>query len=299
MTGKIAGRRRAAALAVGMTGALAVLTTACGGAGASKDAGLLTYSGADRQQKLAAAATKEGMLSWYTSLAGEVDDRLVKAFEAKYPSIKVSLTRGAENDIATRVEQETQARKYRADVLEVTEPASMKLRQEKITAPFSSPAVASIPAAFKTEADGGKVWDATDRISPISFGYNKTQIPASAVPHDLNGLLNPALDGKLAIESTTTGVRWVGSVLNELGEQRGEAFLKQLSANHVKVQAVSGAALMSLVSQGEVGASPSVFENHAQQQAASHAPVAWVPIGSVVGWSLPSGPGSTVIANVW
>jgi len=50
---------------------------------------IATYSGADREYLLYSGAKSEGKLTWYTSLAGESYKGMVKAFETKYPGVKV------------------------------------------------------------------------------------------------------------------------------------------------------------------------------------------------------------------
>src|SRR4029434_10185079 len=54
---------------------------------------LATYTGADREQMLAAGAKKEGKIVWYTALAGNSYRELAKAFEAKY-GVQVESYRG-------------------------------------------------------------------------------------------------------------------------------------------------------------------------------------------------------------
>jgi iron(III) transport system substrate-binding protein len=102
------------------------------------------------------------------------------------------------------------------------------------------------------------------------------------VPKTLNDLLNPALKGKLALETDTTSEEWIGAVLHKMGQTAGEAFLQKLAAQNVSQTALSGSALMGLVATGQYGASPSVFHNHQQQDAAKGSPVAWAPLDPVV-----------------
>ena len=54
---------------------------------------LVTYDGKDREQILYGGAKSEGKLTWYTSLAGDSYKGMVKAFEAKYPGVKVEAYR--------------------------------------------------------------------------------------------------------------------------------------------------------------------------------------------------------------
>ena len=50
---------------------------------------LATHRGADREALLYAGAKPEGKITWYTSLAGDSYKEIVKAFETKYPGVKV------------------------------------------------------------------------------------------------------------------------------------------------------------------------------------------------------------------
>ena len=54
---------------------------------------LVTYNGKDREQVLYAGAKSEGKTAWYTSLAGDSYKGMVKAFETKYPGVKVEAYR--------------------------------------------------------------------------------------------------------------------------------------------------------------------------------------------------------------
>lgn len=231
--------------------------------------------------KLVAAANAEGTLNWTTSLAGPVVDDLVAGFEAKYPKITVNVDRGDEGTIIPQEIQSMKAGVPLGDVFEVTSEGALILKDAHALAPFRTAATKHIPSRFRI-TKGSDTLAVSDRVSYISFGYNKKAIPASAVPKNVEGLANPALKGKLAMESDTTSEDWIGAVLHQLGNSRGKAFLKKLGANNVAQTSDSGAALMALVASGQYGGSPSVFHNHEQQQAAAGAPVGWKPIEPVV-----------------
>src|SRR4051794_35107344 len=93
---------RTAAAAVAVVSLLA----ACGGkddGGSAKESGAsaeaLNYTGADRDTYLADCAKKEGSLTWYTSLAGDVIDDMIAKFNETYPDVRVDTYRGDESDI--------------------------------------------------------------------------------------------------------------------------------------------------------------------------------------------------------
>jgi iron(III) transport system substrate-binding protein len=272
------------ALPVLLAMASILIEVACGGGASSAAAtpgSLVTTTASDRQQKLEDAARKEGALNWDTSLAGDSVSVIQKAFEAKYPYIKMTIYRAAENDILTRVLQDAQAGHYDVDAIESPVTTVLHLREAGLLQPFYSPAVAKVLKDYRIDASSGLVWAASDRISYIGFGYNTRSVGADAVPRSVKDLTNPGLKGKMGISNTTTGVRWVGSVLNTLGDSAGKDLLGQMSRQQVKPQAASGAQVMSMVAQGKLGASPAVFRDHAKQEAAKGAPVDWIPVDPV------------------
>jgi iron(III) transport system substrate-binding protein len=236
-------------------------------------ADLAVYSGADREQLLVAGAKREGKVVWYTAIAGGSYKELVRAFEAKY-GVQVEAYRGASRDLIAKVLAETQAKKYLMDVAESSPPLLMLMRAMKRLTPFNVPHLAKFAAESKEEAGKGAVYWATDRESYMGFAYNKDKVPASAVPKNYDGLLNPALKGRMAFVTTDTGSRTVGAMLRT----RGEEYLKRLRGQELTMHSVSAQALNDMIISGEVEASPTIFRNHALVAAAKGAPVAWVPM---------------------
>ena len=60
---------------------------------ASSVAELASYTGADRERVLIEGAKREGKVSWYTTLAANQNKQIAKAFETKYPGVKVETFR--------------------------------------------------------------------------------------------------------------------------------------------------------------------------------------------------------------
>ena len=237
---------------------------------------LAVYNGPDREQLLVAGAKKEGKVVWYTALAGGSYKDLAREFAAKY-GVPVEAYRGASRDLIAKVLAEAQAKKYLMDVAESSPPLLMLMRAMKRLTPFRVPHLAKFSADAKEDAGNGAVFWATDRESYMGFAYNKDKLPASAVPKNYDGLLNPALKGRMSFVTTDTGSRTVGAMLRT----KGEEFLKKLRAQDITMHSVSGQALNDMISAGEVEASPTIFRNHALVAAEKKAPVAWVPMDIV------------------
>jgi iron(III) transport system substrate-binding protein len=267
--------------------AVATLLAGCGGSESSSSGDrntasqAFTYSASDRDAYLTKCAAEEGSLTWYTSLAGDVIDAMIKAFNEKHPGVKVETYRGEQTDVVSRVYQESQTDRLQGDVVEVTSDGFRQLAEMKTLGVFSSPVTAGASERFTLkDADGG-ILGIGDRASYVSFAYNTDKLPESAVPRALEDLLNPALNGKIALTDSTTGVRFIGNVLQALGDEKGRDFLTKLAAQNLRIEAVSGSALAGMIATGEVTSSPGIFRNHAAQETVDGAPVKWVPLQPV------------------
>ncbi len=105
---------------------------------------LASYRGADREALLYNGAKSEGKIIWYTSLAGDSYKELVKAFESKYPGVKVDSFRASGSGVGLK-EEETKARRNIADAIETTEGNLIFLRDEKLLRPYDSPQLDRYP----------------------------------------------------------------------------------------------------------------------------------------------------------
>jgi iron(III) transport system substrate-binding protein len=98
-----------------------------------------TYEGADRDQRLLAAARKEGALVLYTSVNRlQHDSPIIKAFQQKY-GIKVTVWRAGSEKLLQRVMTEAQARRYEVDAITFTGSGLESLRREKLLQEVKSP----------------------------------------------------------------------------------------------------------------------------------------------------------------
>ncbi|MGH7874380.1 MAG: hypothetical protein ACREQO_19480 [Candidatus Binatia bacterium] len=59
---------------------------------------------------------------------------------------------------------------------------------------------------------------------------------------------------------------------------KGEAFVKKLKAQDIRIYTVSSAALVDLMASGELGASFHIYRNHAMVSAERGSPVGWAPM---------------------
>ncbi|HXG51547.1 MAG TPA: extracellular solute-binding protein [candidate division Zixibacteria bacterium] len=238
---------------------------------------LAAYNRPDREKVLLEGAQKEGKVLWYTSLTGGPNQAVPKAFEAKYPGIKVEVYRASSEDLAARVLQEAEAKRYLADVIETTFPVLKVMRDLKLLAPYFSPQLARYPKEVQEAAGKDLVYWATDRESYIGLAYNTSVVSGAAAPKSFDDLLHPGLKGKIGFATSDTGNRMVGAML----AVKGQPYLARLKSQEITLHAVSGRAILDMVISGELGASPTVFLSHSRVSVSKGAPIQWVPLDVV------------------
>src|SRR5713226_9261490 len=75
--------------------------------------------------ELIEAAKKEGRLIYYTANFAEVEQEVIKAFNKRFPQIRVEMVRAPGGQLITRVKTEAAAGKLAADVVDHSDRALM------------------------------------------------------------------------------------------------------------------------------------------------------------------------------
>jgi iron(III) transport system substrate-binding protein len=238
---------------------------------------LVTYSGKDREQVLYAGAKTEGKVTWYTSLAGASYKAMAKAFESKYPGVSVEAYRVSGSDISVRMMEEAKAKRYIADTVETTEGNLMFMREAFLLRPYHSPYFASYPEDAKEKGERGLYFWGIARESYIGFAYNTKLLPKNAVPKNYEGLLHPALKGRMGVSVSDPTYKVIGAMLRT----KGQEFVKKLKSQEIVLHTIIPPAVLDLIASGEILASPAIFRNHTLNAIAKGAPVEWVPMDIV------------------
>jgi len=71
--------------------------------------------------QLIEAAKKEGKLVWYSATDVQVAEKLARAFEARYPGVKVQVERSGAERLFQRINQEYGSKIYNVDVIETSD----------------------------------------------------------------------------------------------------------------------------------------------------------------------------------
>ena len=256
---------------------------ACGGSDPAADAGTdaalskidAMPAGAERESALLAGAKKEGEVTWYTGLIPEqLTIPMKKAFEKKYPGIKVNYYRAGSSAIAAKMLTEAKADSPRSDVWDGAHAAGA-LKAAGAAVKYVSPSSADFPDTVK-DPDG--YWTSAN-IYIKGIAFNSDEIDPADAPETYEDLLDPSLKGKMAwTPEATGGADFVGNVLETMGDKNGKAYLEKLSEQDIAVVSVSSRELVNMAMAAQYKLVIQVFNNHVAISKAEGAAIEWRPL---------------------
>lgn len=242
-----------------------------GAALAQTPADLAMYSGADRSERIIAAAKKEGSLTLYSTTPGEYMRLLTDAFEKRY-GIKVNVWRGLSEQVLQRTISEARGNRFTVDVIQNLSVSMEALQREGLLKEVSSPLTRDLIAEAVPAHHG---W-APSMHYVYAQAYNTAKVKKEELPKTYADLLDPKWKGRLAIEAGDYD--WLQEVVKQLGETQGRALFCSLGTSNGMSVRTGHALLVNLVASGEVPLALTVYQYSPQQAKQKGAPIDWFAI---------------------
>jgi iron(III) transport system substrate-binding protein len=218
--------RLLALLAVPLSLALAACGSSAGGSpsqAAAPTSTLDSLSPAD----LAAAAGKEGTLTWYTTFADDDVQPIVKAFNKTYPNVQVKPLRLSADKIPPRVITEQRGKQYTADIVSGDSPQVAQLLQAGALQPYTPKDQSALPSGLSLPTGyEGIVYVVT---TVVAYNPQIVKQKGLAAPTSWQDLTQPAWKGQFSIDPGA--VNWYDSLVNGMGHDQALNLLKALGAN--------------------------------------------------------------------
>lgn len=218
--------RLLALLAVPLSLALAACGSSAGGSpsqAAAPTSTLDSLSPAD----LAAAAAKEGTLTWYTTFADDDVQPIVKAFNKAYPNVQVKPLRLSADKIPPRVITEQRGKQYTADIVSGDSPQVAQLLQAGALQPYTPKDQSALPSGLSLPTGyEGIVYVVT---TVVAYNPQIVKQKGLAAPTSWQDLTQPAWKGQFSIDPGA--VNWYDSLVNGMGHDQALNLLKALGAN--------------------------------------------------------------------
>jgi iron(III) transport system substrate-binding protein len=144
---------------------------------------------------LVEAAKKEAKVTYYTAMDLSVAEPMAKAFEAKYPGIKVAVERSGAERVFNRIGQEMASKIYRVDVVNSSDAAHfISWKGEGWLTPYLSDEMARDVPAEARDPDG---LFCNQRTHLSTIAYNSKLLAPADAPKGFADLLDPKYAGKM------------------------------------------------------------------------------------------------------
>ena len=181
--------------------------------------------GAD--DKTVELAKKEGRVSFYTSMGADESKWVADAFQAKYPAIRVEITRLGSEKLLQRIITESRAGSHLFDAvtnsgMEIYLLGKMKLLGRHVPPEFSS---------FLPDCrDASLGW--ADMYSNLRMvAYNTRMVPKDKIPRRYEDLTEPMWKGQIGFPEGQFS--WFATMLKVMGEEAGRKFFQGLARQNL------------------------------------------------------------------
>ena len=266
---------------MGRLAVLSVLLVLLGAAPAAalQQSEIALLQGPERQRILEEGARREGTVTLYSGLTiDQVLRPLVAAFNGKYPFVNAVYWRSDSRPIVQKALAEQRTGTIIGDVLEGAG-LSQALVEAGVLEPFTSPALAAIPQAYR---DPKHLWAPT-RLNYFGAAYNTRLIAPSDAPRRYEDLLDRKWRGKMAwVTQSQEGMpTFITNLRLAWGEAKAEDYLARLAGQDLISFGESGRALVNRVMDGEYPLALAIFMHHALISAKAGAPVDAIPMDPV------------------
>jgi len=169
----------------------------------------------DRAETVEREARKEGELIWYAAMASDRAGELIKAFESKYPFVKIRFQPGGAGRQLEQLLVEHRTKKPRADIINTRRSYVGVMAKAGAVARYRTPLRASLRDGF-TDKEGfvNGIY-----AQPRVFLFNTRMVARDKAPQSFEDLLDPRWKDKLGMD--TTDYDWLASLIDYYG--RGKA----------------------------------------------------------------------------
>lgn len=227
------------------------------------------------------AAKKEGEVVWYTTqIISQLVRPVTAAFEKKY-GIKVRSIRANSTELSVKIINESRAGKPQSDVFDGTSTV-VPLKKEGYVLKWQPDPAKAYPAKYK---DPEGYWVANNLFF-LAPGFNTSLVPRGSEPRTYQALLDPKWRGKMAWSTSPTssgGPGFIGTVLTEMGEANGMAYLRELAKQKVVNVGAAAREVLDQTIAGEYLVALQIFNHHTVISAKKGAPVDWIKMEPVTG----------------
>ncbi|MEE8177132.1 MAG: extracellular solute-binding protein, partial [Acidobacteriota bacterium] len=213
-------------------------------------------------------AKKEGEVVFYGSISISEAVPVLKAFEKKYPFLKVKHYRAGSDTLMEKILVETRAGRHAADVYNLRAFTATILVQKGLFAKHPTRHGKFYREGFK---DPGERWTSF-YMNPATFGFNTELVSPAEAPKNWADLLHPRWKGQMIMDREES--EWYANMLKVMGAEKGREFMKKLAAQEIVFR--RGHTLQAqLVAAGEFKIGVVLYTPRMEKMKKQGAPIDW------------------------
>lgn len=180
--------------------------------------------------ELVAAASREGKVVYYTSVELKLAEVLAKAFEAKFPAIKVKVERTGAERVFQRIGQEYSSKIHAVDTVNSSDAAHFIVwkREGLLEACEPEDVAKHYDVAYKDPDGMHAVW----RIFLSVIAYNTELVKREDAPASFADLLDPKWMGKL-VKAHPGYSGTIMTATHQMSRELGWAYFEKLSKQKI------------------------------------------------------------------
>ena len=200
--------------------------------------------------ELIEAAKKEGKMVYYTANFAEVEQEIIKAFNKRFPFVKVEMVRAPGGQLITRVKTEAAAGKLRADVIDHSDRGLM-LGLQDLFQDYAPPNAADYREDVQVSP---KLWPRSTLVWSIAYNTELVKNP----PKSWMDLTKPEYGNKQIgqVFAPSGGTTWTRAMFER--QVLGEDYWKKQAADAPALYP-SGAPLSDALVRGEISIAPLLY----------------------------------------
>ncbi|MGW1738668.1 ABC transporter substrate-binding protein [Nocardia sp. NPDC001965] len=259
-------RKSRRARIVRTTATLGMIALALAGCGST---GQVSRPVAGTWDEIVAAANAEGAVTIYSTQAQPALAALEAAFETAYPQIDLTVVRGVDADLLSRVDAESRTGRGSGDIAVITDVSWMqKAEGTDLAVEVAGPSF-DAPEYRRTDSIAGAKFFLEGAVV-LGFGWNTAAYPRGI--RTAQDLLDPALKGKVGIVTPATSPTYIDYYDHIERNYGGRDFLRRLAQNSPRIYP-STQPLGQALAAGEIVAA--LMCNPMLPERAAGAPVGW------------------------
>lgn len=198
-------------------------------------------------EKTIELAKKEGRVSFYTTMGADESKIVADAFQAKYPFIRVEITRLGSEKLIQRIITESRAGSHLFDAVTNSGMEIYLLGKMNLLARYMTPEFSSFMADSRDPA--GRWADMYSNLRLVA--YNTKLVAKDKIPKRHEDLLEPHWKGQIGFPEGQ--YVWFATMLKVMGEERGRKFFQGLARQELNYRGAQ-VLVTQMISAGEFNA---------------------------------------------